>query len=226
MFTEASLLSPSPLLPYPFPHNRAQDQHQQPSKVSLAAWMQDTSLDLHCWPPLLCLLSSHWSVPLCLSAASHTQLCTCMPLAWLSPLASIAIPKPIGRPCSHRSAHQQPEPPQLLVDLDPALSPVIDLYHWAHLQLAPPAVHLNAPSLTPFTGLHCHPLTQEETLQPQECTSTPGPLQHLDHSQLAKALPVGPGFHHYICFYNQHLPLHTHLQLAPAGEYVPTTAYC
>ena len=34
--------------------------------------------------------------------------------------------------CGHRSARSQPVPRQLLVGLDPALSPVTGLHHWAY----------------------------------------------------------------------------------------------
>lgn len=43
----------------------------------------------------------------------------------------------------------------LLVDLDQALSSVTGLHHCAHLQLAPPAVHLHTLGLTPVSGPHC-----------------------------------------------------------------------
>lgn len=55
-----------------------------------------------------------------------------------------------------QKGNRQPEPPQQLVGLDLALSPVTHLDHWAHLQLTPPAVHLHAPGLSLNTGLNCH----------------------------------------------------------------------
>lgn len=60
-----------------------------------------------------------------------------------------------GRPCSHRCVHQEAGHAQLLVDPDPAPAPITDLHHHAHLQLAPPVVHLLTPGLIPDISLHC-----------------------------------------------------------------------
>lgn len=79
-----------------------------------------------------------------------------------------------------------------------ALPPVIDLQHWAHVQLAltvaygpglsfsfchwpaplgcPAAIPVSSvpscPGPTPFTVLHCHAYTHGETLRPEECMLT------------------------------------------------------
>lgn len=53
-----------------------------------------------------------------------------------------------AKTCGHSSRCPQPEPPELLVDQDPLLSPVTGL---TYLQPAPPAVQLNIPGLTPFS---------------------------------------------------------------------------
>ena len=96
---------------------------------------------------------------------------------------STVIHKPVGRLCSHRNGCLS----QVLVGSDPALFPVTGLHHWARLKLAPPALHLHAPSLTPNTSFHCHVPVLRTGIHIIACWQ-PGPLWLPVCLQLALAL--------------------------------------
>ena len=146
--------------------------------------------------PVFC----HWPAPLGSSAASHS----CMPLAQ---------PPSLERLRSHRRVCWQPGPPQLLVGLDLALSPITGLYHCAHLQLAAPAIYHMLPAwlLMPgSTAVH-------QRLEPA-ATVVHTDSQH-PHSFPCTAVGLSP----YclpclppvcVCVCNWPLPLPSYLQLA------------
>lgn len=130
---------PESLPPLPLHLHPCWDLYWPPAQASATAWVQEASLDSCGWPSPLCV---------------DLGLCTCMLLAWLLSLASTAVYLPVLRSWCHGNLRWQPIPPQMPVGLDLAPSLVIDLYHWADLQLAPSAAHQLAPSagLIPCTA--------------------------------------------------------------------------
>lgn len=89
------------------------------------------------------------------------------------------------RSYSLNSEHQKPGPLELLMGLDAALSPSTGLHHWAHLQLAPPAMHEPAPRLTPVIGLYCCAVPVGLVCSYRVHTDSQDPLQLLVYPQLA-----------------------------------------
>lgn len=95
--------------------------------------------------------------------------------------------------------------------------------HWrGPFDLAHPAVHLHDLGLIPDTSFHrCAP--EGRPITHNKACQQPGSLQQPVCPRLALAIAFGTGFHHYMCIYNQSLPLNRHLQLVPAPECMPLT---